>query len=204
MLKIINLKAYRQGASVERLVHAIERTDEKVIVCVQATDISEVVKNTKLKVFAQHVDNLKSGSHTGYVLPEAVRLRGASGTLLNHSEHKISFKELKSMKNICKWQRLKTVICVSSIKEAKEVMKLNPWAIAYEEEKLISTGKSITEYNSKEVKEFASLFKDSKIIPLCGAGISSKDDITKAEELGCRGVLIGSAVAKYGRIEILR
>ncbi|MBS3072454.1 triose-phosphate isomerase [Candidatus Pacearchaeota archaeon] len=204
MIIVINLKTYRQGDKARQLVHAIERANEKAIVCVQATDLYKVISDTKLRVFAQHVDPFKAGRNTGYVIPEAIKAQGARGSLLNHSENKISLKQIKETIKLCRKNNLKIIACASSIKEAQDLIPLNPWAIAYEDPNLISTGKPISEYDSENVKKFAELVNISEIISLCGAGISNKEDILKAEELGCKGVLISSAIAKNGKVEIIK
>lgn len=201
---VINLKTYRQGDKVRQLVHAIERANEKAIVCVQATDLYKVVKDTKLRVFAQHVDPFKAGRNTGYVIIDDIKAQGVRGSLLNHSEHKIPLNEIKETINLCRKNNLKIIACASSISEVKDLIPLNPWAIAYEDPELISTGKSITQYDSESVVKFAKILENTRIISLCGAGISNKEDIIKAEELGCKGVLISSAIAKNGKVDILK
>jgi triosephosphate isomerase len=40
------------------------------------------------------------------------------------------------------------------------------------------------------------MFDGSKVDPLCGAGVNSREDVEKAGELGCKGVLVSSAVMK--------
>ena len=77
--------------------------------------------------------------------------------------------------------------------------KLKPYAIAFEDPKLVGSGKSITSYNAKNVLKFSKLLKSTKIIPLCGAGISSLDDIKESKKLGCKGVLISSSIAKVNK-----
>jgi len=201
---VINLKTYRQGDKVRQLVHAIERANERAIVCVQATDLYKVVKDTKLRVFAQHVDPFKAGRNTGYVIIDDIKAQGVRGSLLNHSEHKVPLKQIKETINLCRKNNLKIIACASSIAEVKDLIDLNPWAIAYEDHELISTGKSITQYDSESVQKFAKMLENTRIISLCGAGISSKEDILKAEELGCKGVLISSVIAKNGKVDILK
>jgi triosephosphate isomerase (TIM) len=192
---IINFKNYTYGDKTVKLAKKIEKYLPKAIAAVPAVDIPGVASKTKLKVFAQHVDTT-SGRATGFLLPETAKVVGARGTLLNHSEHPLSFKTLKQAVQRAHKAGLRVVLCAPSIKEAKKLMKLRPKAIAFEDKKLIGTGKSITEYRQDEVKKFASLFRKSPIIPLCGAGISSSKDITTAKKLGCKGVLIASAIAK--------
>ena len=96
---------------------------------------------------------------------------------------------------ICDKLNLKVVICTSNLAESKKMKKLKPFAIAFEDPKLISTGKSITKYKVDELKKFISLLKNTKIIPLCGAGIKSKEDYDEALKLGCKGILVSSVVA---------
>ena len=40
------------------------------------------------------------------------------------------------------------------------------------------------------------MFKRNKTKAFCGAGISTASDIKEAKKLGCKGVLISSAIAK--------
>ena len=47
-----------------------------------------------------------------------------------------------------------------------------------------------------QLRKFVSLLKNTKIIPLCGAGINSKEDYLEALKLGCKGILVSSVVAK--------
>jgi len=67
----------------------------------------------------------------------------------------------------------------------------------------VGSGKPITKYKSQNVKKFSEMLKGTKIIPLCGAGISSKEDIIAAKKLGCKGVAIGSAIARDGKVRML-
>ncbi len=201
---IINFKTYKQGKQVVNLAKKISKVDKKAILCVQAADIYPVSKSVINPVFAQHVDSKEKGRNTGYVLLESIKSEGGVGTLLNHSEHRISIKEIKEIINKCEKLGLKTIVFAGSLVETGKIKKLGPWAIAYEDPYLVGSGKSITQYQSKNVEKFAKMFKGSKIIPLCGAGMSSLEDIKSAKELGCKGVVIGSAIARDEKVEILR
>ena len=88
---VINLKTYQQGEKAVKIAKEIERVDRNIILGVQASDIYEISKSTKLKIYVQHVDYYEPGRNTGYILPEAVKKDGAIGTFLNHSEHKLSY-----------------------------------------------------------------------------------------------------------------
>jgi len=83
---VVNFKTYKQGKQVLKLAKQIEKVDKNIIVGVQASDVEEISKKTKLKVYAQHVDYQKPGRETGFILPEAVKADKAKGSFLNHSD----------------------------------------------------------------------------------------------------------------------
>ena len=199
---IVNFKTYKQGKDALDLARVIQKFNSKVIVAVEATDINLIKNKTKLKVYSQHVDDISKGKNTGFILPEAVKKAGAVGTILNHSEHKISNKEIKEIIDKCKKLNLKVVCCVPNLKEAKKIKKFKPYAIAFEDPKLIGTGKPVTEYKPEEIIKFVKLLNDTNILPICGAGISSKKDIITAKNLGCKGVLIASAITNSNKTKI--
>jgi len=190
---IINFKNYKTGSAVLKFAKKIN--DKCIIAAVPSLNIEEVAKNTKLIVYAQHVDNKTTNRATGFLTPKAAKQAGAQGTLLNHSEHPLTLKKIKETIKECKKNKLKVVLCTKNLTQIKELIKLKPFAIAYEEPKLIGTKKSITNHPLKILK-FTKLFSKTKIFPLCGAGINSEGDVEDAIKLGCKGILISSAVMK--------
>jgi len=193
---IINFKSYKKGIEVLKLAKTIQKRLPKAVVAVPSLNIHEVSKKTKLKVYAQHVSSPRNNKATASLTVDSTKKSGAKGTLLNHSEHKIKLGEIKKTLKACKKLNLKVIVCASNLAEAKKIKKLKPQMIAFEDPKLISTGKSITKYKPNELKKFVSLLKPTKIMPLCGAGISSKEDYKQALKFGCKGVLVSSIVAK--------
>lgn len=193
---IINFKNYELGKDVLKLAKKIQKYTPKAIIAVPATYIGYVTFRTKLKVYAQHIDYQEKGRNTGFLIPEAVKNAGAKGSLLNHSEHKISLKDIKTTIRRSNKVGLKIVACTSNLKQAKELRKLKPFAIAFEDPKLVGTGRSITKYKTHSLEKFVSLLKGTKIIPLCGAGISSKEDYNEALKLGCKGILVSTVIMK--------
>lgn len=191
---IVNFKNYKTGKEVLKFAKKIN--DKCTIAAVPSVNIEEVSKNTDLIVYSQHLDSKDSKRDTGFLTPKAAKKAGAKGTLLNHSEHRIPLKKLKETIKECKKQGLKTIVCASNLKKVKEIKRLKPFAIAYEEPKLISSKKSITDYKTMDVLKFVKALNGTKIFPLCGAGINNKKDIENARKLGCKGVLISSAVMK--------
>jgi len=195
---VINFKNYKIGNEVTDLLRKIEIYYNKAIIAVPTTELKETIKgisSQNIQVIAQHVDYQEAGRGTGYTIPESLVNVGIKGSLLNHSEHKLKMPEIRKTIKRCNELGIKLIVCASSVSEAKELIKLNPYAVAFEDKKLISTGKSITDYNESELKRFVALFENTNVIPLCGAGISKGEDVAKAVLLGCKGVLVSSVVA---------
>ncbi|MEK6934843.1 MAG: triose-phosphate isomerase, partial [Nanoarchaeota archaeon] len=107
---IINFKTYKQGNQLIKLVKTIKQVNKNIIIATQPTDIYKIKKATNLKIYSQHTDPYKLGRHTGFILPEAIKEAGAVGTLLNHSEHKLTFSILKQTIQRCKKLKLKTIV----------------------------------------------------------------------------------------------
>ena len=191
---IINLKNYKFGSQSLALAKQIQRYLQNSIICPSTADLSLISNKTKLKVYAQHIDFQDTNRATGFILPQSIKKSGASGTLLNHAEHRISLKKIKESIKKCKELNLKTIVCTDSLSELKKIIKFKPTAIAFEDSKLISTGKSITQYNPESIRKFIKTIKHTSIIPICGAGISTPVDVKEAYKLGCKGVLIASAI----------
>ncbi len=88
----INFKAYTEsmgelGLKLAKLCETVsEETGVAFIVCPQQTDLKFIASQVSIPVYAQNVDAVEPGSHTGHVVAEAVRAAGARGTLINHSE----------------------------------------------------------------------------------------------------------------------
>ena len=190
---IINLKTYKQGKNVVKLAKKLAKVDKKIIIGVQASDVYEVVKSTKLRIYAEHVDSFEPGRHTGYILPEAVKKDKAVGTFLNHSEHKLDFNILKKTVKICKELKLKTAIFASSLKEARKIQKLNPDYLIIEPPELVAGKISVSKAKPELIKKIAKNLKSDFLV---GAGIHSFDDIKIAMKFGAKGVAISSAIVK--------
>ncbi|MDO8459588.1 MAG: triose-phosphate isomerase [Nanoarchaeota archaeon] len=191
---VINFKNYVPGERAIDMAKYIEKYLPDAIVSVPATDIFEVSAETRLKVYAQHLDNIESGRGTGYITFQSVKTAGAVGSLLNHSEHQLPWKVIEKTMEIAKKEGLKIILCTSKIRDAEKLAVLKPYAIAYEDPKLIASGNSVTFYRADEVANFAKALKGTGVLPLCGAGIQNRADVIAAKQLGCKGVLISSAI----------
>ena len=192
---VINFKNYKPGKEALKLAELIHKHLPRAIACVPATEIGYLSYYSKLKIYAQHIDAVEDKRSTGFISPLSVKSYGAQGTLLNHSEHRLNAPDLQKTIHLCKKHKLHTIVCVKDLSAAKLVKSWKPDAIAFEEPSLIASGKSITKVMPDILKHFSKLLKNSNIIPICGAGISTIEDVKAAFNFGCKGVLIASAIA---------
>lgn len=192
---VINFKNYKFGNRALALAKKIQRYLPKAVICPPAVDIENLSQKTKLKIFAQSAEPLDNNRATGYNTLTALKKAGASGVLINHSEHPLSRTNIYKIMKMSKKLNLRVIVCTSTLRGFKSILRLKPLAIAFEDPKLIATKKSITQYNSKAVEKFTKTLKRTKIISLCGAGITTVEDVKEAYALGCKGVLISSAIA---------
>src|SRR5450759_464076 len=96
----IGLKGYCWGAEAVRLAVEADRLAAELGVTIvydpQAVDIPAVAAVTsRILVFAQHIDPAPPGRGAGAVLAEAIRAAGAVGTLLNHSEKRLTRRDVR-------------------------------------------------------------------------------------------------------------
>ena len=190
---IVNFKTYKQGKPAINLAKEIQKVSKNIIVAVQDSDVCEIKKSTKLKVFSQHVDPFLPGRCTGYIIPEAVKKDGASGTLLNHSEHKLDFKTIKETIKRCKQIKLQTAVFAASLKEAQKLKTLKPDYLIIEPPELVGGKISVSKAKPDLIKN---TLKRLKYPFLVGAGIHSKEDIKIALKLGAKGIVISSAITQ--------
>jgi len=193
MLYLINFKTYEKGTGKEaiKLAEIIKKISQEknaeIIASVQPTEIKEISRI--IPTFSQHIDPIKFGANTGHILPEAVKEAGALGTLINHSEKKITLEEIDFLIKRCREIGLKIMVCCSSVEECKKVSKMQPDYMALEPPELIGTGRSVSQEKPEIIKKAKEI---SKVPLFCGAGISKREDVEKAKELGVDGILFSS------------
>lgn len=200
----INFKVYEQGTgfnalSLAKILEEVAiQTQIKIIPVVQATDIREIAQISKLEVWTQHIDPIEFGAHTGSVLAEAVVEDGATGTFLNHSEHKFEkFDELESASKRAVNAGLKTLIFAADLYELKKIITLKPTFAAYEPPELVgSTKTSVAESKPDVISKAYEIARESETPLIVGAGIKSQEDIRISMRLGAVGVAVASDVVK--------
>ena len=194
---VINTKAYRKGVGeeLEQLVKTCtDSTDpNNLIFSVQPEDLLRLEDND-VEVFAQHIDAVETGSHTGSILAEGVKEAGASGTLINHSEKRLEKEEIKARVEKADQLGMTTIVCAQSPKECRDLKELEPDYIAFEPPELIGGDTSVAKAEPEIIEE--AVEASSPVDALTGAGIHTTEDVRKSIELGCKGVLVASGVVK--------
>jgi triosephosphate isomerase (TIM) len=196
---MVNFKTYKEstGRNGIKLAERLAKVKGNVAFCPQVTDIREIAK-LKIPVFAQHIDPIEFGRNTGWILAEAVKEAGAVGSLINHSEHRLSFDDIKKCVEACRRAKLISVVCAADKNVVKLVARLRPDYIAIEPPELIETGLAVSQVKprvvTEAVKAAKKIYDKAKVI--CGAGISKGEDVKRALELGTVGVLVSSAIVK--------
>ena len=199
MFVLVNLKAYpTDPVSVAEAAATVDGTaGVDVAVAPQAADIARVAQ-TGAETWAQHVSPVSHGSHTGSTLAEAVADNGAVGTLINHSERRLTLADIDDSIAAADRAGLETVVCANTPEQIAAVAALGPDAVAVEPPELIGTGTPVSQADPEIVEDAVTAAEavDPAVDVYCGAGISTGEDLVAAEELGADGVLLASGVAK--------
>jgi triosephosphate isomerase len=201
---IVNFKTYSEATG-RRAVELAKRaekvnseTDVSIGVAPQFVDITDIVRAVQIPVFAQHVDPIKPGSYTGHVLAESVKEAGAIGTLINHSERQLKLSDINEIIRITRENDLLSLVCANNPNISAAVATLKPDIIAIEPPELIGTGIPVSKAKPEVVTGTIKLVREvnSKVIILCGAGITDGEDVAAALKLGTQGVLVASGIVK--------
>ena len=199
MFVLVNLKAYPCDP-IEVATAAADVADDsgvRVAVAPQAAHI-DAVAETGVETWAQHVSPNEHGSHTGSTLAEAVADAGAEGTLLNHSENRLKLADIDGSLEAAERADLETIVCANNPAQIGAAAALGPDAVAVEPPELIGTGTPVSQADPDIVTGAvdAAARVDGDVDVLCGAGISTGEDLVSASDLGATGVLLASGVAK--------
>ena len=149
-------------------------------------------------VFAQHVDSGCLGAHTGFIPLEGMKSINVKGSLVNHSERRLSLANVEEIVKGLHENSLESLVCAENAQEAGKIAVFKPKYIAVEPPELIGSGVSVSESKPEVVTDSIRDIKniDPNIIVLCGAGVSNAEHVKKAIELGSEGVLLASAFVK--------
>lgn len=201
---IVNFKTYAEatGRKAVELAKKAEKVGRETSVYIgvapQFADIATVAEAVDIPVFAQHIDPVKPGNHTGHVLAESVKEAGAIGTLINHSEKQLKLSDINEIISITQENCLLSVVCANTPGTSVAVATLKPHVIAVEPPELIGTGIPVSKAKPEVIINTVKLVREvnRKVTILCGAGISHGEDVTAALKLGTQGVLVASGIVK--------
>jgi triosephosphate isomerase (TIM) len=200
---VLNVKTYAEAVGNKSLEIAKymqeigEETGVSMAISVQAADI-RLLNEVNIPVYAEHIDPVKPGSHTGWTLPEGVKDAGACGTLINHSEHRLKLADIDFCVTRAKELNLGQIVCTNNVATSKAAAVLNPDFVAVEPPELIGGDISVTTADPDIVKNSVEEVQkiNKKVKVLCGAGVKNGKDVAKSIELGAEGVLLASGIVK--------
>ena len=201
---ILNYKTYLESSGIKalELAHDLESASNEsgipMVAAPQAADIYRISDETSLPIFAQHVDPISPGGHTGSNLISTLVDAGVSGSLINHSEKRMKLADIDEVVKLCKENEIESCVCTNNIDTSKAIATLAPTFVAVEPPELIGTGIPVSQAQPEvvedTVKEVKAINSDIKV--LCGAGITTGDDMKAAIDLGADGVLLASGIIK--------
>lgn len=201
---ILNYKTYLESSGMRALdlAHDLESAANEsgitMVASPQAADIYRISEETSIPIFAQHIDPISPGGHTGSNLIDTLIEAGISGSLINHSEQRMKLADIDEVVKLCKANEIESCVCTNNIETSKAIAALAPTAVAVEPPELIGTGIPVSQAQPEvvedTVKEVKAINKDVKV--LCGAGITTGDDMKAAMDLGADGVLLASGIIK--------
>lgn len=201
---ILNYKTYLEssGLNALKLANDLESASEEsgilMVAAPQAADIYRIKQECSIPIFAQNIDPITPGGHTGSDLIETFIEAGVSGSLINHSEKRMKLADIDEVVKQCRQNEIESCVCTNNIETSKAIATLNPDFVAVEPPELIGTGIPVSQAQPEVVEDTVSEVKsiNNDIKVLCGAGISTGDDMKAALDLGAEGVLLASGIIK--------
>jgi triosephosphate isomerase len=200
---IINFKAYAEasGKKALEIAKAVEeisaKVDDYIAIAPNFLDLAELAK-LNIDVYAQHVDPIEFGSHTGRITAEMIKEKGAKGSLINHSERRLRLADIDFLVQKFKKLGLISIVCTNNVSTTRAASALDPDYVAVEPPELIGTGIPVSKAEPEVVENSVRAVKEinPKVKVLCGAGITTHEDYVKALDLGAEGVLLASGIVK--------
>ena len=201
---ILNYKTYLEssGENALELARALKSASEEsgitMVAAPQAADIYRIQDQISLPIFALYFDLIILRGHTGSNLIETLIEAGISGSLINHSENRMKLADIDEVIQLCKQNDIESCVCTNNIATSKAIATFSPDAVAVEPPELIGTGIPVSQAQPEVVEDSVKGVKsiNKKIKVLCGAGISTGDDMKAAMDLGADGVLLASGIVK--------
>jgi len=203
-LILVNLKTYKEGMG--NRAHQITTAAQLVAkesgvtigIAPSYIDLHPLAYHFTIPIYAQHVDGYEPGAHTGHVTADSIKLAGAAGSLVNHSERRLTLAEIEGSVRALQAQKLVAVVCTNNEMTSAASAALSPEYVAIEPPELIGSGVSVSKANPEIIRRSVALVHEvnPKTKVLTGAGIQSGECVKIAVDLGTDGVLLASSVVK--------
>jgi len=178
----MNLNIHQSQKLVSEIISGLGKDNKaEVIVCPPFTSLSEIsslVKDTKVKLGAQNMHFEESGAYTGEISSDMLKSVGCEYVILGHSERRVIFNEPDELINnkikTALTKELKPIFCIGELldqRERGETMQvvshqinrglegvsseqMKNVIIAYEPVWAIGTGKTATPQQAQEAHSF--------------------------------------------------
>ena len=200
---VVNFKLYEQasgknGLNLAKIIDTVSKeTDASIAVAVNPLDFKMIKNSVDMPVFLQHVDAVEFGAKTGRINVELAKEHGIDGILINHSERRMTIADIEYLVHRAKIVGVNTIVCTNNAKVSAAIAALSPDFIAMEPPELIGGDVSVSRARPEAITETIKIVNSVNPVPvLVGAGVKTGDDVKKAIELGAKGVLIASGIAK--------
>jgi triosephosphate isomerase len=163
----------------------------------QFTELHPFCKHYEIPVYAQHIDPVE-GAFTGRVPAFAVRAAGCAGSLINHSERRLSIADIEATVAVAKFHHMESVVCTNNVAVSAAAAAFSPTYIAVEPPELIGSGISVAKADPDIIRNSVETVHrmNPEVKVLCGAGIQSGECVKMVLSLGADGVLLASSVVK--------
>ena len=203
-LILVNLKTFREGmgnrahmiANAAQLV--MQESGVTIGIAPSYIDLHPLSRHFSVPVYAQHVDGFEPGAHTGHITVDALKVAGATGSLINHSERRLTLADIEAAVRALQAQKLIPVVCSNNEATSAGAAALGPEYVAIEPPELIGSGVSVSKANPDIIRRSVAAVHEvnQKVKVLTGAGIQSGECVKIAVDLGTDGVLLASSVVK--------
>lgn len=199
----VNMKTYpsafgSKGEEIVRLASTVSKETGVRVIVVAPIIASGRLARLYSDIYIQHADPVGLGAHTGYTPVAAAAREGVRGVMINHSEHKMIYRDVARVVEAAKSEGLEVLACADTPGEAAGLAYLGPDMIAVEPPELIGSGIPVSRARPEVITQGVEAVKrvSTDIEVLAGAGITGGEDARRSVQLGASGVLVASAVMK--------
>lgn len=197
---ITNFKAYEEaiGAKAVELAKMHERVAREMgvnlAVVGMSLDLEMLAAAVSIPVLAQHVDGVTYGPYTGLIPVDVARAMGIDGSMLNHSERRLSDAQIIAALEQMKRLNMMSIVCAENEEEGVRYAAMGADFVAVEVPELIGGNVSVSTARPDVIERAVAAIGRGKVI--VGAGIKTGEDVRIALSLGASGVLLSSGVVK--------